>query len=169
MVSLLDWPWKSIGRRSLWPTKSLCLPVLLCSALNSTDTNFRPTQTKASYFLSAQYAKLARGGIKETPDSVILSKVKLQRLGNGSAFPTGYDQRDFHFRNTGLTAPFQMRFKLGSCTLWYVFLLSSGCPMQPQTVSSDHLITETLFAAKITIDCTLIMTPVHQHYSNNEY
>lgn len=104
----------------LWPTKSLCLPVLLCSALNSTDTNLMPIHTKASSFLPAWYAELACGGIKETPDAVILSKVKLRRLGNGSAFPTGCDQHDFNLTNTGLTTPLQMRFKLGFCTLWYV-------------------------------------------------
>lgn len=66
---------KALEAIPLWPTKSLCLPVLLCSALNSTDTNLMLTQTKASYFLPAQYAELACGGIKQTPDSVILFKV----------------------------------------------------------------------------------------------
>lgn len=121
VVTPLDCIGKALEVLPLWPTKSFCLSVLLCSALNSTDTNLLPTQTKARYFLPAQYAELACGGIKETPDSVILSKVKLQRLGNGSAFPSGCDQRNFHHRNTRLTTPFQISFKLGSCTLWYVF------------------------------------------------
>lgn len=83
--------------------------------------NLMPTQTKTRYFLPAQYAELACGGIKWTPNSVILPEVNLQRLSNRSVFPVGCDQYDFHLRNIGLTTPFQVRFKLGSCILWYVF------------------------------------------------
>jgi len=118
-------PWTGIGgdleAMPLWPTKWLCLLVLLCSALSNADKNLMSTQNNTSYFLLAQYAELACGGIKQIPDSVILSKMKLQRLGNRTIFPIGCDQYDSHLRNTGLTTPFQVRFKLGCCTLWYVF------------------------------------------------
>lgn len=129
-----------------------------------------PTQSKTSYFLPAQYAELACGGIKQTSDSVILSKVKLQSLGNRSVFPAGCDQYDFHLRNTGLTSPFQVRFKAGSCTLWYVFQASSvlvAHPMQPQTVSSDLLDTDTLFSLKITSYLTLSLQYISTIQSMN--
>lgn len=110
--------------QSLWPVKSPCLPVLLCSALSITNRILMATQTKTGYFLPAQYIELACGGIEQTPDSVILTKVKLQRPDNRSVFPAGYDQHDFDVGITGLATPFQVRFKQGSCTLWHVSFLS---------------------------------------------
>lgn len=109
--------WKSFPSGLPSHFASLCFCVLHCTALTQT---LCPFTTKLALFCQHDMLNQLVVG-SETPDPVILSKVKLQRLGNGSAFPTGCDQHDFNLTNTGLTTPLQMRFKLGFCTLWYVF------------------------------------------------